>query len=217
MYLTQSTSKNSMTNSDKVNEILNRLYKIWPEPKSALDFNNPLELLVATMLSAQTTDKLVNSITPDLFKAFPNAQAYADATVEAIDEFIKKTNFHKNKAKNINSMTKILVEKYNGEVPRTMAELDDLPGVARKTANVVLGNAFGIESGIVVDSHVKRLSNQLGLTTESDPVKIEQDLMKIVPKGKWVDFSHLIINYGRTYSTARRHCKDTEILGDLCA
>lgn len=205
-----------MTKKEKVKQILERLYKIWPKPKSALDFTTPLELLVATILSAQTTDKLVNAVTPTLFKQFPTAKAYAQATPEEIDTFIAKVNFHRNKAKNIHATAIQLVQKYNGAVPKTMEELDSLPGVARKTANVVLGNAYNIASGIVVDTHIKRLSLQLGLTKETDPVKIESDLMEIVPKESWIDFSHLLINYGRTYSPARIHCKNTEILGDLC-
>jgi len=192
-----------MTKEEKVKEILRRLYKLWPEPQTALDHSNALELLIATIMSAQATDKLVNTITPELFKKFKSAQDFANATVEEIDEKIRKVNFHNNKAKNIKAATQIIVEKHAGIVPDTMDELDALPGVARKTANVVLGNVFKKAEGIVVDTHVMRLSQLLGLTDKKDPEKIEQDLMQIVPKDNWIDFSHLLINYGRTHSPAR--------------
>jgi endonuclease III len=205
-----------MTKQQKAVEILNRLHDIWPLPKTALIYTDPLQLLVATILSAQTTDKLVNMITPALFARFPTAKDYADSSVEEIDSYIKKTNFHNNKARNIYNMAKILSEKYNGKVPDTIEELITLPGVARKTANVVLGSAFGKSEGIAVDTHVMRLSKQLGLTEESTPEKIEKDLMSIVPKDSWTDFSLLLINYGRAFSPARIHCKDSEVLGDLC-
>lgn len=204
-----------MTKKEKVQEILNRLYKIWPHPKTALNHTNPLELLVATILSAQTTDKLVNQITPHLFEKYKTADDYANAPVEEIDEQIKRVNFHSNKAKNINAMAKILVEKHEGKVPDTMEELDALPGVARKTANVVLGNAYGKSEGIVVDTHVMRLSQKLGLTDKKDPVKIEQDLMEVVPRENWIDFSHLLINYGRVYCPARPHDCSNCPLNDL--
>jgi endonuclease III len=205
-----------MTKQQKAVEILNRLHDIWPLPKTALIYTDPLQLLVATILSAQTTDKLVNMITPALFARFPTAKDYVDSSVEEIDSYIKKTNFHNNKARNIYNMAKMLVEKYNGKVPDTIEGLITLPGVARKTANVVLGSAFGKSEGIAVDTHVMRLSKQLGLTEESTPEKIEKDLMSIVPKDSWTDFSLLLINYGRAFSPARIHCKDSEVLGDLC-
>lgn len=206
-----------MTKEEKVKEIIKRLYKVYPHPKTALNHTNALELLVATILSAQATDKLVNLITPELFKKFKTAKDYADASVEEIDSFIKRINFHYNKAKNIIAAAKIIVEKHGGNVPDTMEELDALPGVARKTANVVLGNVFKKAEGIVVDTHVMRLSQKLGLTTHKTPEKIEEDLMEIVPKDKWIDFSHLLINFGREYCPARPHvCNDCP-LGDLCA
>lgn len=205
-----------MTKEEKVKEILKRLYKIWPEPKTELIYSTPLELLVAVILSAQATDKGVNKITPALFTKYKTAQDYADSTPEDVDSFVKSINFHFNKAKNIHGMGKMLVEKFKGQVPDNMTDLDSLPGVARKTANVVLGGAFGKTEGIVVDTHVIRLTNALGLTKEKDPVKIEQDLMKIVPKDKWIHFSHLLTLFGRYKCTARMNCKDNEILGDLC-
>jgi endonuclease III len=205
-----------VTKEKKVREIIKRLSKIYPDPKSALYFSNPLELLIATILSAQATDKLVNLVTPELFKRFKNANDFANAEIEEIDHMIRRVNFHNNKAKSIKNASQMIVEKHNGQVPDTMEELDALPGVARKTANVVLGNAFKKAEGIVVDTHVMRLSRKLGLTDKIDPVKIEQDLMEIVPKEKWIDFSHLLINFGREYCPARPHkCEDCP-LGDLC-
>lgn len=205
-----------MNKKQKVKLILERLYKIWPHPKTALTYSTPLELLIATILSAQTTDKLVNQVTPALFAKYKTAKDFADASIEDIDKMINKVNFHLNKAKNINTSAKIIEEKYNGKVPETMEKLDSLPGVARKTANVVLGNAFGKAEGIVVDTHVMRLSQKLGLTKQKTPEKIEQDLIQIVPKENWIDFSHLLINFGREYCPARSHiCKDCP-LADLC-
>lgn len=194
-----------MDKQQKVKEILKRLYKLYPHPKTALNYSTPLELLIATILSAQATDKLVNTVTPELFKKYPTAQDYAKASVEDIDKVIAKVNFHHNKAKSIQAAAQMIVEKFGGKVPDNMEDLDSLPGVARKTANVVLGNAFGKAEGVVVDTHVIRLTNKLGLTDSKDPVKIEQELMQIVPKDKWIDFSHLLINYGREYCPSRPH------------
>ncbi len=205
-----------MTKEEKVKLIIKRLSKVYPHPKTALNFTTPLELLVATILSAQATDKLVNLVTPDLFKQYKTAKDYADASVEEIDSMVKRVNFHYNKAKSIKAAAQMIVEKHGGKVPDRMEELDALPGVARKTANVVLGNAFHKAEGIVVDTHVMRLSNKLGLTTEKDPVKIEQDLMKIVPKDKWIDFAHMLILFGREYCPSRPHKCDDCPLGNLC-
>ncbi|OGG15152.1 endonuclease III [Candidatus Gottesmanbacteria bacterium RIFCSPHIGHO2_01_FULL_39_10] len=205
-----------MTKEEKVQEILKRLYKIWPKPKIELNYSNPLELLVAVILSAQATDKTVNKVTPELFKKYKSAADYSSVSPEKLDTDIRRVNFHFNKAKNIVAASRIIAEKYDGKVPETMEELDALPGVARKTANVVLSNAFGKAEGIVIDTHMIRLSNCLELTKEKDPVKIEQDLMKIVTKDKWIDFAHLLILYGRYYCTARMKCTDCQILGDLC-
>ena len=205
-----------MTKEDKVKVVLKRLYKVWPKPKIELKYKTPLDLLIAVILSAQATDKVVNQVTPALFARFKTAKNYADSTIEELDGLVKRVNFHFNKAKNIHAACKIIAEKFNGNVPDTMEELDSLPGVARKTANVILGTAFGKAEGIVVDTHVIRLSNCLGLTNQKDPVKIEQDLIKIVPKDKWIDFSHLLILFGRYKCPARVPCKNCEILGDLC-
>ena len=205
-----------MTKQEKALEIMKRLYKVYPHPKVELHFTNPFELLVATILAAQCTDKLVNTVTPALFKKFPTPKDMASASVNDIDSFITKVTFHFAKAKNIEAAAKIIVEKHNGVVPSTMEELDALPGVARKTANVVLGSAFSIASGIVIDTHGIRLSNKLGLTTEKDPVKIERDLMELIPKDKWIDFGHLLTLHGRYTFLGRPHtCKDCP-LDDLC-
>lgn len=205
-----------MSKEEKAKEIIKRLSKVYPNPHTALYYKTPLQLLIATILSAQTTDKLVNTITPGLFEKYKTAKDFANADLSELDKEISKVNFYYNKSKNIIAACKIIAEKYHGEVPQTMEELDALPGVARKTANVVLGNAFHKAEGIVVDTHVMRLSKKLGLTDKNDPVKIEQDLIKIVPKDKWIDFSHLLINFGREYCPARPHKCDNCPLGDLC-
>lgn len=205
-----------MTKEEVVIEVLKRLYRVWPKPKTALNYSDPWQLLVATILSAQSTDKFVNTVTPALFNKYPNVSDFAKASVLDIDKSISKVNFHNNKAKNIRESAKMIIEKFQGRVPDNMVDLDSLPGVARKTANVVLGEAFGKAEGIVVDTHVIRLSQKLGLTKESDPVKIEKELMEIVPKKDWINFSFLLINFGREYCPARKHvCKDCP-LKDLC-
>ena len=205
-----------MTKKEKALEIMKRLYKVYPKPKVELNFSNPFELLVATIMAAQTTDKLVNTLTPALFKKYPTIKAVADAEVEDIFNFISKVSFPGNKAKNIKAAAQMIVEKYAGKVPQTMVELDALPGVARKTANVVLNNAFGKTEGIAIDTHGIRLSNKLGLTTEKDPVKIERDLMELVPKDKWIDFGNLLTLHGRYMCVARPHTCENCPLGDLC-
>lgn len=205
-----------MTKREKVIEIIKRLRKVYPHPHTALYYKTSFQLLIATILSAQATDKTVNTVTPDLFAKYKSAKDFADLKPEQLDIEIKKINFHLNKAKNIIAASKMIVERFNGKVPETMEELDSLPGVARKTANVVLGNAFGKAEGIAVDTHVMRLSQRLGLTAEKTPEKIEQDLMKIVPREDWTDFTHLIVNFGRDYCPARKHrCADCP-LGNLC-
>jgi len=205
-----------MTREDKAKEIIKRLSKLYPKPKSALINKSPWELLVATILSAQTTDKLVNTLTPALFEKYPTVNDFAKASIEDIDAMVKKVNFHSNKSKNIKAAAEIIVEKHNGQVPQSMEELDALPGVARKTANVVLNDAFGKPEGIVVDTHVIRLANKLGLTDQKDPVKIEQDLTKIVPKDQWQYFGHYLTYFGREYCPARPHkCEDCP-LKELC-
>ena len=204
-----------MTKEDKVKEVYTRLKKIYPHPKTALEFTNAFELLIATILSAQCTDKLVNTVTPELFKKYPDPQSMAKATVEDIDSLIKKVTFHGNKAKNIKAASEQIVEKHGGKIPDTMEDLDALPGVARKTANVVLGDAFHKSEGIVVDTHVIRAVGRLGLSNSDKPEKIEEDLMKIVPKDMWIEFPHLLILYGREYATARPKPGVSDILEDL--
>lgn len=205
-----------MTLQEKALEILKRLEKDNPHPQIELDFKTPFQLLVATILSAQATDKLVNTVTPELFNKYKTIKEMADASVEDIDSLVSKVNFHFNKAKHIKAAANMIMEQYNGEVPKTMEELDALPGVARKTANVVLGNAFGIPSGIVIDTHGIRLSNRLGLSKEKDPVKIEQDLMKLLPQDKWIIFGQLLTLHGRHVCIARPHSCEHCPLGDLC-
>ena len=205
-----------MTKQEKALEIYRRLLKAMPNPKVELNFTTPFELLVATILSAQCTDKLVNTVTPALFFKYPTIQSFADATAQDIDVMITKINFHSNKAKNIQGAATMIMDQYRGVMPQTMEQLDALPGVARKTANVVLGSAFGIASGIVIDTHGIRLSNKLGLTTQKDPVKIEQDLTRLIPKDKWINFGHLLTLHGRYICTARPHTCDDCPLGDLC-
>ncbi len=193
-----------MTKEEKVLEIIKRLRKIYPKPITALNFKTPFELLVATIMAAQCTDKLVNTVTPELFKKYPDPKAFAKASAQEIDKMISKVTFHGNKAKNIVAASKIIDEKYNGKVPDNMEDLDSLPGVARKTANVVLGNAYGKNEGVVVDTHVMRLAPKLGLTeNDNDPVKIEEELMKIVPREFWTDFSNMLILSGREFYPKR--------------
>jgi endonuclease-3 len=192
------------------------LRKEYPDAHCELDYRSPLELAVATILSAQCTDKRVNMVTPALFARFPTAAALAAADQSEIEELIKSTGFFRNKAKSIIGMAKAVVAKHGGEIPRTMDELFALPGIGRKTANVILGNAFGINEGIVVDTHVARLSKRLGLTRETDPVKIEQALMPLFPKTSWALLSHLLIWHGRRVCDARKpRCADC-VLRRIC-
>lgn len=196
------------TRALKILEILRRTY---PEARCALDYSNPLELLVATILSAQCTDKRVNMVTPALFKKYPDAEAYAAAKPAELEKLIQSTGFYKNKAKNIQQAARRIVEVYEGKVPALLDELVTLPGVGRKTANVVLGNAFGIP-GLTVDTHMIRLNNRLGLTAQRDPVKIERELMPIIPQEAWTEYSHLIIHHGRSRCPARKpDCAGCEI------
>ena len=197
-------------------ETIARLKSAYPEARTALDWKNPLELLVATILSAQTTDVRVNAVTPALFAKYPTAADYAAADPTELEEDIRSTGFFRNKAKSLRGMAHALVDEYGGEVPRTMEDLVALPGVGRKTANVVLGNAFGIDEGVVVDTHVRRLSNRLGFTAHSDPEKIELDLMRTVPRRDWTVFSHLLILHGRSVCKARKPACGDCIMNDLC-
>ena len=188
----------------RVKKVLRILDKDYGGADCALTHKNAFELLAATILSAQCTDKRVNMVTPDLFAAFPSPFVLAQAKQEDVEELIRSTGFYRNKAKNLIGMAARLVEVHDGEVPQTIEELTLLPGAARKTANVVLGVAFGIASGVVVDTHVTRISRLLGFTTEKSPVKIERDLMAILPKSKWIGFSHQLILHGRAVCIARR-------------
>ncbi len=176
----------------------------YADAQCALNFSSPLELLVATILSAQCTDQRVNLVTARLFKRYRSAQDYADASSAELEREIQSTGFFRNKAKNIQSCCRLLVERHDGQVPQTLDELVVLPGVGRKTANVVLGTAFGIASGVVVDTHVTRLSQRMGLTAETDAVRIERDLMQMLPREAWIDFSHRMIHHGRQVCIARR-------------
>jgi endonuclease III len=209
-------SKTNMDKKEKVKEIIKRLRRVYKNPRTALEYNTAWELLVATIMSAQTTDKLVNTLTPELFKKYPTIEKMAKADPLDVQKLISKVNFSGNKAKNITVCAQIIMEKHNGQVPDNMVYLDALPGVARKTANVVLGNVFKKAEGVVVDTHVMRLSTRLGLTDKKDPVKIELDLMEIVPKEDWIDFAHMLILYGREFCPARPHVCDPCPLGDLC-
>ncbi|HEY8104931.1 MAG TPA: endonuclease III [Gemmatimonadales bacterium] len=196
--------------------ILERLKAAYPEARTALDHRDAFELLVATILSAQTTDVRVNMVTPVLFARYPTAAALARARPAAVEEIIKSTGFFRNKARSIIGMAQGLVADFDSQVPRTMDQLLTLPGVGRKTANVVLGNAFGINDGIVVDTHVTRLSRLLGLTRQTDPVKIERALMKLFPRDDWALLSHLLIFHGRQVCIARRPRCGECVVADLC-
>jgi len=206
-----------MTNREKIGTITKRLKKEYSgTPLTALRFSTPFELMVATILSAQTTDVQVNKITPGLFKKYKTIEDFARAAPEQIAKDINSVNFFNNKAKSIHKNAVMLLDTFGGTVPRTMEELVTLPGVARKTANIVLSSAFGINEGIAVDTHVKRLTYLLGLTKNTDPVKIEKDLMAMVPQKEWGDFSHLLIYHGRAVCQARKPQHDKCVLFDIC-
>ncbi len=185
-------------------EILNQLYQYYPNPVCELDHRNPFELLIATILSAQCTDVRVNMVTPKLFETYPTPELMAEAPLEELEELVRTTGFYRNKAKSLKETSKTLVEKFDGKVPQTMDELLTLRGAARKTANVVLGNAFNINHGVVVDTHVKRFANRFGLTKhKTNTDKIERDLMALFPQESWTDLSHLMIHHGRGPCKAR--------------
>lgn len=190
--------------AERIGPILALLHAAYPDARCALDHRNALELLVATILSAQCTDERVNKVTPALFARYPDARAFAEADRAELEEMIHSTGFYRNKAKNIQEACARIVEVYDGQVPATMDDLLSLAGVARKTANVVLGTAYHIADGIVVDTHVKRLAQRLGLSTQNDPDKIERDLQAITPREEWIDLSHLLIFHGRRVCDARK-------------
>jgi endonuclease-3 len=201
---------------ERVAQLVKVLPKVYPDAHTELNFKTPLELLIATILSAQCTDKRVNLVTPALFKKYPTAADYAKASPAEIEKMIQSTGFFRNKTKSIRGATSTIVAKFGGKVPDSMEKLRELPGVGRKTANVVLGNAFGKDEGIVVDTHVVRLSHRLRLTKHNDPEKIECDLMKLVPRAHWTNWSHWLIWHGRRRCFARKpDCANCEIFS-LC-
>ena len=200
----------------RAEKIYDLLREEYPDAHCELDFRNPFELAVATILSAQTTDVRVNETTPELFDRYPDAEALANARQEDVQEIIRSTGFFRNKAKNIIGFARGLMADHDGEVPRDLDALTDLPGVGRKTANVILGNAFDINEGVVVDTHVKRLSKRLGLTKETTPVKVERDLIELFPRERWTMLSHLLIWHGRRICDARKPLCQECVLAHLC-
>ncbi|MFL6032412.1 MAG: endonuclease III [Rubrobacteraceae bacterium] len=202
--------------SAPISEVISRLKDEYPDARTELNWENPLELLVATMLSAQTTDVRVNMVTEKLFEKYRTAAEYAGADPAELEADIRPTGFYRNKARSLQGMARALLDEHGGEVPRTMAGLVSLPGVGRKTANVVLGNAFGVDEGVVVDTHVRRVSRRLGLTAEKDPEKIEQDLLGVVPEVERTLFSHLLILHGRRVCKARKPDCPGCVLSDIC-
>jgi endonuclease-3 len=201
---------------EQVHAIISELRRLYPDAKCSLNYANPLELLVATQLSAQCTDERVNIVTQQLFKKYRTVEDYATAKQEELEQDIRSIGFYRNKAKNIRTACQRIIIEYGGEVPRTMAGLVSLAGVARKTANVVLGNAFGIVEGFVVDTHIGRLSRRFGWTSNEDPVKVEKDLMRIIPQQDWLDLSHLLIFHGRAVCYARNPQCERCTLVPLC-
>lgn len=197
-------------------EILIRLKRLYPDATCTLNYQTPVQLLVATILSAQCTDERVNLVTPELFRRFPDAPAFAQAELTELETLIRSTGFYRNKAKNIQGACRLIVEKFKGQVPKLMEDLLQLPGVARKTANVVLAHAYGINMGVTVDTHVKRLSQRLGLTEHTDPIHIERDLMRLLPQPDWENWSIRLIYHGRAVCKARKPDCASCVLADLC-
>lgn len=198
-------------------EILARLKQLYPDAVCSLDYETPVQLLVATILSAQCTDERVNKVTPELFRQYPDAVSLASADLDDIVALVRSTGFYRNKSKNIQAACRMIVTEFGGEVPRTMEELVRLPGAARKTANVVLAHAYGINAGVTVDTHVKRLCGRLGLTKHIDPIHIERDLIKLLPQPDWENWSIRLIYHGRAVCNARKPACDRCELSDLCA
>lgn len=205
-----------MDDKGRALEILSRLEDLYPNARTALHFSNPLEMLVATILSAQCTDVRVNKVTKSLFAKYRDASDYAGADPAVLEAEIRSTGFYRNKAKNIIGSAKMIIEEFSGQVPRTMLGVLRLPGVQRKTANVVLSEAYGVIEGIAVDTHVRRLAQRLGLTTYQDPDKIEQDLMNLMPREKWYATCNLLIYHGRNICTAQRPKCAECVLNDIC-
>ena len=205
-----------MNTQEKTKEIIRRLKREYPELKTALKFNNPFELLVATVLSAQATDIHVNKVTENLFNKYKTIRDYANVSLETLQKDVSSINFYRTKAKNIHESAKMIIQNFNSKVPATMEELITLPGVARKTANIILSSAYGINEGIAVDTHVKRLAKRLGLTKNEDPVKIEKDLIGLAPKSEWGNLSHLLIFHGRKICQAKKPNHKECVLYDIC-
>ncbi len=214
--MTLTRKRKSSSQKQRALEILVRLKRIYPDATCSLNYSTPVQLLVATILSAQCTDERVNKVTPELFARFPDAEAIANANVAEIEELIKSTGFYRNKAKNIQAACRKIVTDFGGEVPQRMDDLLTLAGVARKTANVVLAHAFGINAGVTVDTHVKRLSNRLGFSKHEDPIRIERDLMKLLPQEDWENWSIRLIYHGRAVCKARSPQCGICQLADLC-
>jgi endonuclease III len=200
----------------RVEEVVSRLKQMYPKAKCSLDFTNAFELLIATMLSAQSTDARVNIVTKSLFRKYPDPPSFARAGQVEMEKDVRQTGFFRNKAKAVISASRAIMEKHGGHVPKTMDELTALPGVGRKTANVVLSNAFKLPVGVVVDTHVARVSGRLGFTAQADPVKIEEDLMRLIPTKEWTSYAHRVIEHGRTICIARKpKCAECR-LNELC-
>lgn len=200
----------------QVQEIMHRLADLYPHATYELDFSTPLELLVATILAAQCTDERVNKVTKDLFQKYHTAQDYASSKLEELEEEVRPTGFYRNKAKSIRAACQYLQDHHNGEVPYTLAEMVKIPGVARKTANVILGNAFGISEGFIVDTHVGRLARRFGWAEQEDPVKVEQDLMRLIALQEWLNVAHRMILHGRLVCTARKPACKSCVLAEFC-
>jgi endonuclease-3 len=212
----ESVARKQAKEEHRIGEILRGLDEEYANAECALHHDSPFQLLVATILSAQCTDVRVNRVTPQLFQHYPTPREMAQADEQQLQEIIRSTGFFRNKAKNLIGAAHRIMEMFEGKVPESMEELLQLPGVARKTANVVLGTAFGISSGVVVDTHVKRLSYRLGITTNTDPNKVEQDLMGQIPRDRWIGFSHQLIHHGRQICKSRKPKCDACVLADVC-
>lgn len=209
-------AKKKYANKIRALEILVRLKRLYPDATCTLNYETPVQLLVAVILSAQCTDERVNKVTPELFRRFPDAKSMAAGDLEEITELVRSTGFYRNKAKNIQATCALLVQNHGGQVPQTMAEIIMLPGAARKTANVVLAHAYGINAGVTVDTHVKRLSGRLGLTKHEDPIKVERDLISLLPQEDWENWSIRLIYHGRAICKARKPDCGNCALADLC-
>jgi len=210
------TPQINLTPEQRVLKIIELLEKLYPDAKTALNYTNPLEILVATILSAQTTDERVNIVTKTLFKKYKTPADYANVDIKELEQDIHSTGFYHNKARNLQQCCQLLITKFDSQVPKTMSELIELPGVARKTANIVLYNSFGVVEGIAVDTHVRRLSQLLGLANTDNPEKIEQELMKITPKEAWMKITDLLIFHGRQVCIARRPKCAMCVLNKIC-